>query len=73
VADAVPPEYLLGDRALYEAAVKASLPSYSLTGVVTKEGMDSVYATLKQLDPAFKDASVDVSKTFIDKFVKEVK
>jgi NitT/TauT family transport system substrate-binding protein len=73
VADTVPPEYLLGDRPLYEAAVKASLPSYSRTGVVTKEGMDSVYATLKQLDPEFKDVNVDLSKTFIDTFVKQVK
>jgi len=73
VADAVPPEYLLGDRKLYEAAAKASLPSYSRTGVVTKEGMDSVYATLKQLDPEFKDVSVDLSKTFIDTFAKQAK
>jgi NitT/TauT family transport system substrate-binding protein len=73
VADTVPPEYLLGDRSLYEAAVKASLPSYSRTGVVTKEGMESVYATLKQLDPEFKDANVDLSRTFIDTFVKQVK
>jgi NitT/TauT family transport system substrate-binding protein len=73
VADTVPAEYLLGDRPLYEAAVKASLPSYSRSGVVTKEGMDSVYATLRQLDPAFKDASVDLASTFIDTFVKQVK
>jgi len=73
VADAVPPEYLLGDRSLYEAAVKASLPSYSRTGVVTRDGMDSVYATLKQLDPEFKDVNVDLSRTFIDTFVKQAK
>jgi NitT/TauT family transport system substrate-binding protein len=73
VADTVPPEYLLGDRPLYEAAVKASLPSYSRTGVVTREGMASVYATLKQLDPEFKDKSVDLANTFIDTFVKQVK
>jgi NitT/TauT family transport system substrate-binding protein len=73
VADTVPPEYLLGDRSLYEAAVKASLPSYSRTGVVTKDGMESVYATLKQLDPEFKDANVDLSRTFIDTFVKQAK
>jgi NitT/TauT family transport system substrate-binding protein len=53
--------------------VKASLPSYSRTGVVTRDGMESVYATLKQLDPAFKDVTVDLSKTFIDTFVKHAK
>ena len=73
VADTVPPEYLLGDRPLYEAAVKASLESYSRTGVVTRDGMESVYDTLKQLDPEFKDVNVDLSKTFIDTFVKQAK
>jgi NitT/TauT family transport system substrate-binding protein len=69
----VPQEYLLGDRKLYEAAVKASIQSYSHTGVLTADGMKSVYDTLKQLDPAFKDVNVDVSKTFVDTFVKNVK
>ena len=32
-----------------------------------------VYATLKQLDPEFKDVAVDLSKTFIDTFVKHAK
>ena len=73
VADTVPPDYLLGDRPLYEAAVRASLASYSRTGVVTRDGMESVYATLKQLDPEFKDVTVDLSKTFIDTFVKQAK
>jgi NitT/TauT family transport system substrate-binding protein len=73
VADTVPADYLLGDRPLYEAAVKASLASYSRSGVLSKEGMESVYATLKQLDPEFKDVSVDLSKTFIDTFVKQAK
>jgi NitT/TauT family transport system substrate-binding protein len=73
VGDTVPADYLLGNRPLYEAAVKASLPSYSRTGVISKEGMESVYATLKQLDPGFKDVSVDLSKTFIDIFVKQAK
>ena len=41
--------------------------------MVTKEGMDSVYATLKQLDAEFKDVNVDLSRTFIDTFVKQAK
>ncbi|MBO0765141.1 MAG: ABC transporter substrate-binding protein [Hyphomicrobiaceae bacterium] len=73
VADTVPPDFLLGDRPLYEAAVKASLPSYSRTGVITKDGMDSAYATLNELDPEFKGVTVDLSKTFIDIFVKQAK
>src|ERR671920_2371213 len=42
VADTVPPEYHLGDRALYLKAVKNSLESYSRTGLVPQAGMASI-------------------------------
>jgi len=71
VADLVPPEYLLNDRPLYIAAVKASLESYSRTGIISKDGMESVYSALKQLDPTMKDANVDLSTTFVDSFAKK--
>lgn len=71
VADLVPPEYLLNDRALYMKAVAASHESYSRTGIAAPEGMKSVYDMLKQLDPELQNASVDLSKTFIDSFAKK--
>jgi NitT/TauT family transport system substrate-binding protein len=70
VADTVPPEYHLGDRPLYVAAVKKSLESYSRDGIVSPESMRSVLAMLKALDPEMQNATVDLAKTFDDRFVK---
>jgi NitT/TauT family transport system substrate-binding protein len=70
VADTVPPEYQLGDKPLYIQAVKNSLESYSRNGLVSPEGMASVYDTLKLLDPELKGAQVDLANTFDDRFVK---
>ena len=39
VAKAVPEEYYLGDKLLYTAAVKASSPMYSKTGIIPPAGM----------------------------------
>jgi NitT/TauT family transport system substrate-binding protein len=71
VADTVPAEYHLGDKALYLKAVQNSLESYSRTGIVPPDGMASVMDMLKQLDPELKDAKVDLAATFDDRFVKK--
>jgi NitT/TauT family transport system substrate-binding protein len=71
VAETVPPEYHLGDKALYIKAVQNSLESYSRTGIVPPEGMASVMDMLKQLDPELKDAKIDLAATFDDRFVKK--
>jgi NitT/TauT family transport system substrate-binding protein len=70
VADTVPPEYLLGDRPTYLAAVAKLKESYSRTGIPTQEGMQSVYSTLKQLDPELANAQVDLAKTFEPRFAR---
>ena len=71
IAETVPPEYLLGDKALYIAAFEHSRPSYSLTGVIDPAGMKSAYDMLVRFDPDMKDAKVDLTKTFDDRFVKK--
>jgi NitT/TauT family transport system substrate-binding protein len=70
VADTVPPEYHLNDKPLYLKAVANSKESYSKTGVVSPQGMASVLDMLRTLDPELQGATVDVSKTFDDRFVK---
>jgi NitT/TauT family transport system substrate-binding protein len=70
IAETVPPEYLLGDKALYLKAVTASKESYSQTGLVSEEGHKSVIDMLRTLDPELKTVDVPYSKTFIDRFVK---
>jgi NitT/TauT family transport system substrate-binding protein len=71
VAKNVPEEYYLGDKALYLAAVAASKPMYSVTGIIPPEGMKNALDMLVQFDAEMKDAKVDLSKTFNDSFVKK--
>jgi NitT/TauT family transport system substrate-binding protein len=69
IAASVPAEYFLNDRSLYLRAVANSKPAYSRTGIITPEGMKAALALLSY-DPAITAASVDTSKTFDDRFVK---
>jgi NitT/TauT family transport system substrate-binding protein len=69
IADAVPEQYHLGDKALYIRAVKASQAAYSETGLMASAGMKSVYDTLKALDKDMASVNVDVARTFNPTFV----
>ena len=69
IAAAVPEEYLLGDAALYIAAVKSSKPTYSVTGIVPAAGMKSTNDMLVQFDEELKGTNVDLAKTFVPGFV----
>jgi NitT/TauT family transport system substrate-binding protein len=71
IARTVPEEYYLGDRGLYLAAVAASKPMYSVTGIIPPEGMKNALDMLVQFDAEIKNAKVDLSKTFNDSFVKK--
>ncbi|HXN44626.1 MAG TPA: ABC transporter substrate-binding protein [Xanthobacteraceae bacterium] len=71
VVKTMPEEYYLGDRTLYERAVKASIEMYSRTGVITEKGMQNAYQLLAQFDPELKGAKVDLAKTFDDRFVRK--
>jgi NitT/TauT family transport system substrate-binding protein len=67
----VPEEYWLGDKALYTAAVKASKPAYSVTGLIPAAGMQSASDMLVAFDDELKSAKIDLAKTFDDRFVKK--
>jgi NitT/TauT family transport system substrate-binding protein len=70
IAAVVPEEYHLGDKALYIAALKNSLPTYSKTGIITPEGMKAALELLSA-DKEMASANVDTAKTFDDRFVKK--
>ena len=70
IAATVPPEYHLGDKALYLKAVANSKEAYSRDGVVSEQGMASVLDMLKTLDPELQGAKIEVAKTFDGRFVK---
>jgi NitT/TauT family transport system substrate-binding protein len=69
VVRTVPEQYLMGDRALYLRAVGASLPTYSRTGVVTRDGMESARAMLVQFDAELQRAAIDLDRTWDGRFV----
>lgn len=71
VAGAVPEEYWLGDKALYTAAVKASVEAYSRDGIVSAEGQKRSLDFLRQFDKEIADAKVDTTKTWDDRVVKK--
>jgi NitT/TauT family transport system substrate-binding protein len=71
IADKVPAEFWLGDKALYIAAVKASLDAYSKDGIVSTDGQTRSLDFLRQFDKEIADAKVDTAKTWDDRFVKK--
>lgn len=71
IADTVPVEYLLGDKALYLAAVRNSKPIYSIDGMIPESGMKNVLNILARYNPDVKNANIDLPKTFEKRFVKK--
>lgn len=71
VAKTVPPEYHLGDAALYKKAFEASKAMYSKDGIVSAAGMKNAYDMLKDFDEELKTATVDLAKTFDGRFVQK--
>lgn len=71
VADAVPAEFHLGDRALYETAFGKTREAYSRTGISSRDGMQSVMDMLKALDKEMESASVKTEDTFVPRFAEK--
>ncbi len=70
ITDKVPPEYLLGDKAVYVAAVKASLQTYSQDGIVSIDGQKRSLDFLKQFEADFTNVKEDIlAKTWDGRFV----
>jgi NitT/TauT family transport system substrate-binding protein len=68
------PDGMVGkDKALYLAALKNTIPMYSETGKMDPKGADAVLAVFSEGSPEVAKANIDVSKTFTNKFVEQVK
>ncbi len=64
------PENLVGpDKALYLAALKNTIPMYSTTGKMDPKGAQAVLDVFSQSSPEVKNAKIDLSKTYTNKFV----
>lgn len=71
VLNTVPPEYLLGDKALYTAAFEKVRSAYSKDGRFSKKGVQSSYEVLFQHNGAVRRASVLwLNETYTNDFVE---
>src|SRR3954468_4283787 len=65
------PDGLVGaDKALYLAALKNTIPMYSTTGRMDPKGAQAVLDVFSQSLPEVKNAKIDLSKTYTNKFVE---
>ena len=65
----IPPEYAAGDKDTYRAALAKSIEGYSPDGRFTLEGARNVYKVLKLFEPSVMAATIEVEKTFDNRFV----
>jgi NitT/TauT family transport system substrate-binding protein len=73
VSDLMPPDYALGNKAVYVQSIKNSLPTFSRDGRFDREAGETAYAVLKAFDPAVGGAKIDVPATYTNAFVEKAK
>ena len=72
VAKVIPPEYMMGDKAIYFAAFERCREGYSKDGLISPSGAAALYKVLRSFDPAVKEgAPVDLSQTYDNRFVEQ--
>jgi NitT/TauT family transport system substrate-binding protein len=69
ITEKMPAELVGKDKALYTAALKNTLPMYSETGRMDPKGAQAVLDVFAQSSPEVKNAKIDLSKTYTNKFV----
>jgi NitT/TauT family transport system substrate-binding protein len=69
----MPPEIVGKNKELYLAALKNTIPMYSQTGQMDPKGADAVLAVFSEGSPEVARASVDVSKTYTNKYVEQAR
>ena len=66
------PEEMVGkNKELYLAALKNTIPMYSQTGKMDPKGAQAVLDVFSQSSPEVKNAKIDLSKTYTNKFVDQ--
>ncbi|MEJ1978076.1 MAG: ABC transporter substrate-binding protein [Acetobacteraceae bacterium] len=65
----LPPEDVLGDRAVFTTMIRESLGMFSHDGVFDPAALQTPLAVLRAVVPSVADASIDLSKTYTNRFV----
>ncbi|MGU7773016.1 ABC transporter substrate-binding protein [Burkholderia sp. MR1-5-21] len=73
IAAKMPADYYGGNKALYVQALKASLPMYSPDGKMPEGGPETVLRVLTDFNPNIKGKHIDLSRTYTNEFVNQVK
>ena len=73
IADKMPKDYYGADKALYVAALKASLPMYTLDARMPAGGPETVLKVLASYKPLVKSKNIDLSKTYTNAFLDAAK
>lgn len=71
IAAKMPATMVGSDRALYLAALKHTIPMYSMTGKMDPKGAEAVLAVFSQSVPEIRDAHIDVTKTYTNAFAEK--
>jgi NitT/TauT family transport system substrate-binding protein len=71
IARQMPEEYALGNRPIYVKALDISKAMYSPDGMFVPGAVETADAVLKVFDPAVAKATIDLKKTYDDRFVKK--
>jgi NitT/TauT family transport system substrate-binding protein len=71
VADTVPPDYLLGDRALYIASYVKFKDAISPDGLFTQEGAENTLKFLAAFNPAIKPGEIKLGQTFDNSYAQK--
>lgn len=71
IMEAVPPEYTMGDKSLYQAALERSRQSYSVDGLISQQGAEALYQVLRKFDDNVRAASaIKIADTYDNSFVQ---
>lgn len=66
----MPAELIGPDKELYLAALKNTIPMFSVNGMMDPKGAQAVLAVFSQSVPEIAKANIDLSKTYTNRFVE---
>lgn len=72
IAKAMPPEYALGNMDVFVRSIRSSIPMYSPDGRLSRDSADTALKVLREFDPNVRNADIDVTKTYTDRFLDKV-
>ncbi len=71
ILQAVPEEYLLGNKAMYLFAFNNVRPAYSKDGYFSDAGAKTTLRALASFNPAVKPEAINLAETYTNEFVKK--